>query len=99
MGNFVESGGVVTSFRLASTSFTQIRYTPSAGFNGQDIFIYTVSDGNGGIRSAGVLVNVGQVGGFTTLYLPSVNRESVPAQANTPEEGNVIFLPRVSDGE
>ncbi|MBI1297487.1 hypothetical protein GC175_21320 [bacterium] len=77
----------------------QIRYTPNAGFNGQDSFIYTVSDGNGGIRSASVLVNVGQVGGSTTLYLPDVNRESVPAQANTPEEGNVIFLPQVGDGE
>jgi len=87
------------SHGTAKIEGTQIRYTPNAGFNGQDSFIYTVSDGNGGIRSASVLVNVGKVGGDSTLYLPDVNKQSVPAQANTPEEERVIFLPSVSDGE
>ncbi|MCW3796978.1 Ig-like domain-containing protein [Sphingomonas sp. BN140010] len=37
----------------------QVLYTPEAGFGGQDSFIYTVSDGNGGTAQASVGVTVG----------------------------------------
>lgn len=84
------------SYGTAKIEGTQIRYTPNAGFNGQDSFIYTVSDGNGGIRSAGVLVNVGPVGGGTTLYLPSVNRESLSMSEAIVAEQRTIYIPFVS---
>ncbi|WP_010232327.1 cadherin-like domain-containing protein, partial [Gillisia marina] len=33
-------------------------YTPNANYNGQDSFEYTISDGNGGIDTATVLITV-----------------------------------------
>ncbi len=38
-----------------------IDYTPNANFNGSDSFTYTISDGNGGIATAAVLVIVNPV--------------------------------------
>ena len=37
---------------------TQVRYTPNAGFVGDDAFSYTISDGLGGTATAGVTVTV-----------------------------------------
>ncbi|HKP70182.1 MAG TPA: tandem-95 repeat protein [Pyrinomonadaceae bacterium] len=37
---------------------THVRYTPVANYNGTDSFTYTISDGNGGVDSATVNVNV-----------------------------------------
>ncbi len=42
----------------ATISGASIVYTPAAGFTGVDTFTYTVSDGNGGIDTALVTVNV-----------------------------------------
>ena len=44
----------------ASISNGLVRYTPDAGFAGNDSFTYTISDGNGGIDNATVIVNVRQ---------------------------------------
>ena len=35
----------------------QIRYTPSADYNGEDSFVYTISDGNGGTATATVYIS------------------------------------------
>ncbi len=37
---------------------TQVRYTPTAGFTGQDEFNYTISDGLGGTATASVTITV-----------------------------------------
>jgi len=50
---FTEQGGSVVMNN--GGSFT---YTPVADFNGQDSFIYTVTDNNGGVNSATVTLNV-----------------------------------------
>lgn len=42
----------------ATAAGTQIRYTPAAGFSGQDTLTYTVSDGHGGSATGSVTVNV-----------------------------------------
>jgi large repetitive protein len=34
-------------------------YRPNRGFKGKDTFTYSVSDGNGGMDTAGVTVSVG----------------------------------------
>ncbi len=84
----------------------QIRYTPNAGFNGQDSFIYTVSDGNGGIRSASVTITVGSgiSNGAATIYLPSVNYQTASSRAENapapePEVQPMLYLPHVNAGE
>ena len=35
-----------------------LSYTPSANYNGADIFTYTISDGNGGVDTANVVIKV-----------------------------------------
>ncbi|NKQ35836.1 MAG: tandem-95 repeat protein [Chloroflexi bacterium] len=45
----------------AATDGDMITYTPALNFNGTDVFTYTVSDGNGGLATAGVTVTVGAV--------------------------------------
>jgi hypothetical protein len=40
---------------------TSVGYTPAAGFNGIDSFIYTISDGNGGTAAATVTIAVAPV--------------------------------------
>jgi hypothetical protein len=80
---------------------SQIRYTPNAGFNGQDSFIYTVSDGNGGIRSATVTVTVGLGSRSTQIYLPTVSRRggSTRVETGAPAEQRKLYLPQIKGAE
>ncbi|MBT5945357.1 MAG: choice-of-anchor C family protein, partial [Rhodospirillaceae bacterium] len=51
------NGGTVT----LDTVSGEITYDPAAGFNGEDTFDYTISDGNGGFDTATVTLNVAAV--------------------------------------
>ncbi|MEZ4863632.1 MAG: Ig-like domain-containing protein [Caldilineaceae bacterium] len=50
----------------------RIRYTPTAGYVGEDQITYTVSDGFGGEATGHVTVMVGGPAGTGTVYLPLV---------------------------
>ena len=45
-----------------------VTYTPDAGFDGEDSFTYTVSDGNGGLATATVTMDVLPVAAACNLY-------------------------------
>ena len=59
---------VITGFSQgASGAVTQnadgtLRYTPNPGFDGADAFTYDIDDGNGGVATATVAINVGANG-------------------------------------
>ena len=57
---------------------TQVRYTPTAGFSGNDAFSYTISDGLGGTATAGVTVTVS----FVDNSSPSAALDVTPNPAN-----------------
>jgi hypothetical protein len=61
-----------------TTDGTNITYTSTAGYIGNDAFTYTVSDGVGGIASATVTVSVGGVG---------LNRLTSPVSVGTNDWG------------
>jgi hypothetical protein len=63
-------------------------YTPNAGFSGEDSFIYTVDDGNGGIDTATVTVNV--------IVIPTIRliAEETPTEA---EETAATFTLNLSE--
>ncbi len=60
----------------AKTDGTVIVYTPTLNFRGQDIFTYTISDGNGGHDTAIVTVTVRAK---PIIYLPLVMQQYVSA--------------------
>jgi hypothetical protein len=70
------------------TSDDRVIYTPNAGFSGEDSFIYTVDDGNGGIDTATVTVNV--------IVIPTISliAEGTPTEA---EETAATFTLNLSD--
>ena len=63
-----------------------VTYTPNAGFSGVDIFSYTISDGNGGVASAPVTVDVAADDTPDAGSLDAVNIEV------TLSDGEVITL-------
>ncbi len=54
----VIAAGGASFGQVAISGGTAVIYTPTAGFTGQDSFLYTVSDGNGGSSQARVSVTV-----------------------------------------
>ena len=81
---------------LAATgSFT---YVPNAGYVGPDTFVYTVSDGNGGVDTATVSINVFAVNvapnavndAFSTPY-QTVFNGTVATNDSDPENGPMTF--------
>ncbi len=54
-----------------------VRYTPNANFNGSDTITYTISDGNGGIATATVLVTVNPVNDAPIVEAPLANAAGV----------------------
>ena len=51
----------------------QVRYEPSAGYSGEDSFVYTIEDGRGGVGLATVKIRV-LSGESSLIYLPMVIR-------------------------
>ncbi|MBN1208544.1 MAG: tandem-95 repeat protein, partial [Myxococcaceae bacterium] len=93
------TGGTVT------LSGGQVRFTPSANFNGTVTFTYTVSDGNGGTDTATVMVTVTPVNDPPNAVDDTftVSEDSaatvVPVLANdttAPETGETLTLTGVS---
>ncbi len=60
-------------------------YVPAANFNGTDSFTYTVSDGNGGVATGTVSVNVAAVNDA-----PTTANSSVTGTEDTPITGQVV---------
>lgn len=86
-----------------SISGPQVRYTPAASFSGNDLFSYTISDGNGGSDAASVTVNVRIVDsnndapvarddGFTVSRNSSGNTLTVLSNDSDPDTGDVITI-------
>jgi len=62
---------------------TDVTYIPDPGFNGTDIFTYTLSDGSGGTDTATVIVSVS-----ATNNPPAAQPDSVPTEA-----GSMVAIP------
>ncbi|MEW8506355.1 MAG: retention module-containing protein, partial [Candidatus Thiodiazotropha sp.] len=73
-GNTQPSNGTLT--RISNGTY---QYTPDAGFTGTDSFRYTISDGNGGIDSATVMITVAGVNDGPVAVSDSANTDE-----NTP---------------
>ena len=56
----------------------QLKYTPNTNFNGTDTFTYTISDGNGGITTKSITVDVHSVNDapIVTLNTATLNEDS-----------------------
>lgn len=87
LANDTRTGGGVTSVSLADNGTTSIdigpgtvRYTPDAGFSGDDAFTYTVTDGTGQTGTATVTVRVA----------PSAVADSGSTRSGTPITLDVV---------
>ena len=50
---------------------TSVTYTPPAGYSGNDAFDYILSDGNGGLDTATVVIDITPVSGISDRAVPS----------------------------
>ena len=58
-GDQLEINSVDANFGTAEVSSQQtILYTPPQGYAGSEVLVYTVTDGNGGVASALVTINI-----------------------------------------
>ncbi|MEW8297072.1 MAG: retention module-containing protein, partial [Candidatus Thiodiazotropha sp.] len=73
-------------------------YTPNPGFTGTDSFNYTVSDGNGGVDSATVTVNVAGTGGGVNT-VPDAADDAVVTDEDIPVTVNVLSNDSDPDGD
>jgi len=55
---------------------SSVTYTPNAGYIGNDLFTYTVSDGNGGTDTGNVSINVSAANSDVALYVYDIRFES-----------------------
>ena len=72
----------------------QIVYTPAANFNGIDSFSYEINDGNGGIDTATVTVNIEGVND-----LPFVQNDTATTNEDTPWSIDVLANDSDVDGD
>ncbi len=89
----------VSSVNSGSNGFTsivdnQIVYTPQANFNGIDSFSYEISDGNGGVDTATVTVNVAPVND-----LPVAINDTATTNSDTGVSINVLANDSDVDGD
>ena len=82
------SNGTVT---LSNGTFT---YTPDANFNGEDSFVYSISDGNGGTADATVLISVEAVNDA-----PVANNDNVTTLEDTAVTIEVLANDSDVDGD
>ena len=92
IGNFetiTAEGGTVSQIG------NSLQYTPADGFTGNDTFLYTISDGNGGNATASVTVTV------TPLenQLPVAGNDLATTFENTPVNINVLGNDFDADGD
>ena len=85
-----------------------VSYTPDAGYNGSDVFAYTITDGNGGSASGTVTVSIGGLsveenfdGVVADVFRPQTGKWSVSgnrylAERQTVDE-NVVSLLQIDD--
>jgi len=97
-----------TNGTLVYTGSGGFTYTPDSGFEGQDIFSYTIVDGNGGKDTANVTINVGageppapDTDGATNyiaaLTFGDVNRWNWESDLGTAVNVNYTFLTATPD--
>ena len=70
-------------------------YTPAVGYNGADVFTYTVSDGRGGTASATVNITVGA----RPNTAPVAVNDTLAAVAGQPTAGNAAGNDTDADGD
>jgi len=69
-------------------------YTPNVNFYGQDSFVYSISDGNGGTDTATVTIDVNGVND-----LPAAANDILSTQEDTALNGNVLSNDSDADGD
>ena len=74
-----------------------LSYTPNADFNGSDVIVYTISDGNGGRASASVIVTVTPVNDAPVAIVPAPLAQTGPDGAPVAIDAAPLF--RDPDGD
>ncbi|MFC1388691.1 MAG: retention module-containing protein, partial [gamma proteobacterium symbiont of Clathrolucina costata] len=98
-GNTQPSNGT-----LVQNSNGSYQYTPNAGFTGTDSFTYTVSDGNGGVDTATVMIAVAGVNdGPVAIGDSASTNENTPTTIDvltndSDPEGDVLSITSVTQG-
>ncbi len=68
-----------------------LTYTPDAGFTGTDSFTYTINDGQGGVSTATVIVNVGAPDGVGPVAIPLLPESGIDGSPILPIDVAIAF--------
>ena len=79
---------------------SDVTYTPNTDYLGNDSFDYTVSDGNGGTRTATVTIDVADMGQYnvtSTSYLGGSGSIDAVRGAAILSDGTLVYAAEISD--